>query len=194
MGLASGLSLAFLISGGLIAERLQAGSVFYGLLIDVAVLLVSLAVMTLTSRPLTLRFSALSARGAAGPVLRLRPVALLIPQVLGAIAGICLTHVVLRHSGVPALSWMCECAPQLVNDSVAVLGVLIAIWACAGQRVTIALLAAMFALLLCYGATHTQWHVDHPPFTFQTTIQELVAGQVLAVATGLLAFRRFSFA
>jgi hypothetical protein len=80
----------------------------------------------------------------------------------------------------------------LVNDAVAVLGVFAAIWAFATRRVGIALLVTLFALLLCYGVTQARWHVDHAPFAFETTIQELVVGQVLAVATGLFAFRRFS--
>jgi len=189
----SGLSLALLISSGLIAERLRAGNMNSALLIDVVVLFASLVVMTLVSRPLSIRFAAISANGEIEGVVRMRLAVLLLPQAAGALGGVALAHAVLRHSGVSALGWMCECPPQLVNDAVAVLGVFAAIWAFATRRVGMTLLVIMFALLLGYGATQAHWHVDHAPFAFDTTIQELVVGQVLAVATGLLAFRRFSF-
>jgi hypothetical protein len=188
----SGLILALLVSAGLIAERLCAGSFDSALLINVLVLCASVIVMTLTSRPRALRFVALTDGGRVDGVVRTRLTLQLLPQAVGALGGIVLAHAALRHSGASALAWMCECPPQLVNDAVAVLGVFAAIWAFATRRVGIALLVTLFALLLCYGVTQTRWHVDHAPFAFETTIQELVVGQVLAVATGLFAFRRFS--
>jgi hypothetical protein len=192
LAFSSGLSLSLLISTGLIAERLRAGSLNAALLINVLVFCCSLIVMTLTSRPLALRFAERAESGDVRGAMRLRVAPLLLVQALGALGGVTLAHAVLRHSGASALAWMCECPPQLVNDAVAVLGVFIAIWAFAARRAGIALLLGLFVLLLCYGATQAHWHVDRAPFAFKTTIQELVVGQVLAVATGLLAFRRFS--
>jgi hypothetical protein len=189
----SGLSLALLISAGLIAERLRAGSFDSALLINALVLCASVVVMTMNSRPIALRFVSLTDSGRADGVLRMRRVLLLVPQAVGALAGVALAHAALRHSGTSALTWMCECPPQLVNDAVAVLGVFAAVWAFAARRVDVWLLVSIFALLLWYGVTQSRWHVDHAPFAFEKTIQELVVAQVLAVATGLLAFRRFSF-
>lgn len=192
LAFASGLGLGLVISSGLIAERLEAGSFRAALPIDVAVLLASVAVLSLTSRPLKLRFVEVSGAGRLGEPVRLRPALVLLLQAAGGAVGAALAHALLWQSHAPALGWMCEHAPQLMNDAVAISGVLAAIWACASRRLVVPCLAAMLTLLLWYGKTRSHWHVDRAPFAFELTIQELVVAQVLAVASGLLAFRRFS--
>jgi hypothetical protein len=88
---------------------------------------------------------------------------------------------------------MSEQPPQFVNDAVAALGTLAAVRAFASRSVSPYMLIVMFGLLLGYRITGQLWHVDRAPHLFQASIQELVAAQVIAAATGLLAFRRFSF-
>jgi hypothetical protein len=107
-------------------------------------------------------------------------------------SGIALVHLLLKFSRFSALRWMSEQPAQFVNDGVAALGTLAAVWACASKPVRTSLLLEMFGLLLLYRATGHLWHVDHAPRVFRTSIQELVAAQVIAAATGLLAFRKFS--
>jgi hypothetical protein len=88
---------------------------------------------------------------------------------------------------------MSEQPPRFVNDAVAVLGTLAAIRAFASRSVSPYMLIVMFGLLLSYRITGQLSHVDRAPHLFQASIQELAAAQVIAAATGLLAFRRFSF-
>lgn len=189
-----GLLLACVVSAGIIGERLRAGSVRTALLVDVIVLLAGISATMLTARPLNMRFEELRDDGKAPLVTRLRPSVVLILQVVGVTCGITLTHLVLRQSHATALSWMCECAPQFVNDVIASLGTLAAVWACASRRIRMDLLVATLGVLLLYGLTRRYWHVDRAPFRFEMPIQELVVAQVIATATGLLAFRRFSSA
>lgn len=187
-----GLLLACVISAGVIGERLRAGSVRTALLVDVIVLFAGILATTLTARPLNVRFEELRDGGEAPLVTRLRPSVILALQIAGIACGITLAHIVLKRSHVSALAWMCECPPQFVNDAIASLGTLAAVWACASRRIRMDLLIVMFGVLLLYGLTRRHWHVDRAPFGFEMPIQELVVAQVVATATGLLAFRRFS--
>lgn len=187
-----GFILAALVSAGVVGERLRAGSVHTALIVDALVLVAGIVVTTLTSRPLNLLFAAISNDGDAPILMRLRPSVVAVPQLVGMMSGIALVHLILRRSNVSALTWMCECPPQFVNDIVATVGTFAAVWACAARRIRIDLLIATLGLLLLYGHTRQHWHVDRAPFPFEMTIQELVVAQVIATATGLLAFRRFS--
>jgi hypothetical protein len=189
-----GLLLASLISAGVIGERLQAGSVRTALLVDLVVLVAGIFTTVLTARPLNVRFEELSRDGRVPTVTRLRPSVIMALQIVGIACGIGLVHLMLKQSHASALSWMCECPPQFVNDAVATLGTLAAVWACASRRLRMDLLIGTLGILLLYGFTRHHWHVDRAPFSFELTIQELVVAQVIATATGLLAFRRFSSA
>jgi hypothetical protein len=189
-----GFLLATSVSAGVVSERLRAGSVRTALIVDLVVLVAGVLATTLTSRPLNVLFEDTPNDGKAPTITRLRPSIIVVSQVVGTACGITLVHLVLERSNVRALSWMCECPPQFVNDAVATLGTLAAVWSCAFRRLRMDLLIATLAILLLYGFTRHHWHVDHSPFRFEMTIQELVIAQVIATATGLLAFRRFSSA
>jgi hypothetical protein len=184
-----GLLLSITTSAGVVAERLLGGNVEAALSVDVAVLGVAILAMTLTSRPLATFFGDTED---ANWLVRLRSGAVLLPQLLGVLSGIALVHLSLRYSGFSALQWMSERPAQFINDAVAALGTLAAVWACASRPLRMCLLLEMLGLLLLYRATGQHWHVDHAPRVFRASIQELVAAQVIAAATGLLAFRKFS--
>ena len=190
LAFASGLLVAVTVSSGVVWERVLGGNVHAALAVDVLVLCAAVVAASLTSRPLNVIFT--DARGTTGGA-RLRSAVILAHQLLGVACGIGMVHVALKHSGIQALSWMSECPAQLVNDAVAAMGTLIAIWVCASHRLRWGLLIQMLGMLLLYGATRQHWHADRAPFTFQTSIQDLVVSQVVAASTGLLAFRRFSF-
>jgi len=183
-----GLLLAGTTSAGVVAERLLGGSIHAALSVDVIVLGVAILAMTFTSRPLVTSFGDADAHAVA----RLRSSVVLLPQLLGVLCGIALVHLALRYSCFSALWWMSERPAQFVNDGVAALGTLTAVWACASRPLRMCLLLEMVGLLLLYRATGQHWHVDRAPRVFQASIQELVAAQVIAAATGLLAFRKFS--
>jgi len=181
--------LSITTSAGVVAERLLGGNIQAALSVDVIVLGVAILAMTLTSRPLSTFFgNAEDARW----LVRLRSGLVLLPQLIGVLSGVALVHLSLRYSGFSALKWMSERPAQFVNDGVAALGTLAAVWACASKPLRMCLLLEMLGLLLLYHATGQHWHADHAPHAFRASIQELVAAQVIAAATGLLAFRRFS--
>lgn len=189
-----GFLLATSVSAGVVSERLRAGSVRTALVVDLVVLVAGILATTLTSRPLNVLFEDVSNDDSAPRIVRLRPSILVVSQIVGTACGVTLVHFVLERSHASALSWMCECPPQFVNDAVATLGTLAAVWSCAFRRLRMDLLIATLGVLLLYGFTRQHWHVDRSPFRFEMTIQELVVAQVVATATGLLAFRRFSSA
>ncbi len=184
-----GLLLSLTTSAGVVAERLLGGNIQAALSADVIVLGVAIVAVTLTSRPLVTFFGDTSD---ASWLVRLRARVLIGPQLLGVVSGVALVHISLRYSGFSALQWMSERPAQFVNDAVAALGTLAAVWACASKPVRTYLLLEMFGLLLLYRATGHLWHLDRAPHVFRASIQELVAAQVIAAATGLLAFRKFS--
>ncbi len=114
--------------------------------------------------------------------------ALVVAQVLGAAVGIALVHATLRREVVGAMPWLSERPAQLVNDVVAVSGLLALVWASASRLDTRIFVIALL-VMTAYRATASAWHLDHAPHGFQTTIQELVVAQFVAAAIGLLVFR-----
>lgn len=186
----AGLLVAVTVSAGMVWERVLGGNLRAALVVNALVLGIGVLAANLTSRPLNVF---LADAAATSDAMRIRASAILGPQLLGLASGIGLVHVLLKHSGIQALSWMSECPAQLVNDAVAAVGTLVAIWVCASRDLRLDLLVPMLGMLLCYGITRQHWHVDHAPFVFQASIQDLVVGQVIAASSGMLAFRRFSF-
>ncbi|HVX90305.1 MAG TPA: hypothetical protein VHC20_01575 [Candidatus Paceibacterota bacterium] len=185
-----GFVVSTTVSAGLVCERVRVGSACLAIVIDLCVLGVAAVAMVFTSRPLHVAFVDVDNPENA---IRLRFAVLSIFQVLGAATGIALVHETLIHSGVDALRWMIESPPQLINDAVAVTGVLIAIRACASRQVRLNQMIQMLGILTVYGATRHLWHADHAPFPFKLSIQDLVVSQVLTAATGLVALRHVAF-
>jgi hypothetical protein len=160
-----GLLLSIVASGGIVGERVVLGRVTVGI---VATAVATLAVMV-----------------TAGAATRR---ALLVPQVLGAVTGVVLVHVLLRHGALGTFPWLSEAPPQLVNDAVAVSGLLALTWACAGELEPGMLLAALVVATL-YRATAPMWHVDHVPGALQATVQQFVVAQLVAVAFAVGVYR-----
>ncbi|HVZ34330.1 MAG TPA: hypothetical protein VG963_18005 [Polyangiaceae bacterium] len=186
-----GLLVAFVSSSGLVSNRLSGGRLPNAILGDIVVLCAVVVTKTLTARPLNVSFEQ-STCGAPVATPPRHLYAILVAQCAGATLGTVAVHALLMRSGLSSLAWMCECPPQLMNDAVATFGALAAVWACVSRKLRIELLIGALGVLLMYGSTRHHWHVDRAPFAFEWTIQELVVAQVIAVATGLLAFRRFA--
>lgn len=164
MAFALGLLLSLVASGGILGERVVLGRLTVGVVSTAAA---TVAVML------------------AGPASRRAPV---VPQLLGAVAGIALVHVLLRHGMLGTFPWLSEAPPQLVNDAVAVAGLLALTWACAGELDPGKLLAAL-VLATLYRATAPMWHVDHVQGTLQATVQQFVVAQLVAVACAVGVYR-----
>lgn len=191
LAFACGLLISAVTSGGLVSERLSAGRLRNAVLIDLVVLCIAIVALVVTARRFNVSFIDVAEDGSVRVVTRLRSAAVLVPQITGASCGIVLVHMILKKSGAGSLLWMRECPAQFMNDAVAVFGTLAAVWACASRRLRMDMLAATLCALLVYGATRQHWHVDRAPFVFEWSIQQIVVARVIAVATGLLAFRRF---
>ncbi len=165
MAFGIGLLLAVVASGGIVGERVVLGRVTVGI---VATAAATLAVMLV-----------------AGSATRRAPRG---PQVLGAVTGIVLVHVLLRHGALGTFPWLSEAPPQLVNDAVAVSGLLALTWACAGELDPGMLLAAL-VLATLYRATAPMWHVDRVPGALPATVQQFVVAQLVAVAFAVGVYR-----
>jgi len=190
LSFAVGLLLGAGASGSVVGERLSLGDVRWSGAALVLVFALSVVGLALTAWPLSRSFVDME----SGAEERLRPLAILAAQIAGAVCGIGLIHVILRASGPAALAWMSKSPAELVNDVTAVSGLLTAVWACSTRQLRVDWLWVMLCVLLLYRQTTPHWHLDHAPHAFQATVQQLVAAQFIAVATGLLAFRRFGAA
>ena len=166
------------------------GDLRYAAFECLGLLVLGVVALALTASPLSVSFGDTQ----SGARERLRPLFILGAQVSGALCGVALIHLLLRASGLPALSWMSSSPAELVNDAIAVGGALTAVWACSSRELRLDWLWAMLCVLLLYRHTTPLWHLDHPPQLFRATVQELVAAQFIALTTGLLAFRRFGAA
>ena len=187
---AVGLVLGGASSSGVVAERLSIGNLQWAGVATATLLVLSVVAVALTALPLSMSFEDAD----SGAREQFRPTLMLAAQVGGALCGIALVHGLLRASNTHALAWMSNSPAELVNDVIATAGVLTAVWACATRGPRVDWLWSMLCVLLLYRQTTPHWHLDHPPHVFQVTVQELVAAQFVALATGLLAFRRFGAA
>ena len=188
----AGLLLALATSGGIAGERISRGAPNVALFANVIATLAALVAVIPTMRRALVSFAEQrdteSARGGSFRVARLHPLAVLVPQILGAAAGIALVHLVLRSSSLGALPWLSERPAQFMNDVVAVSGLLALVWACANGLDPRLLVFAFIGITL-YRATAHLWHLDHAPGGFQMSVQELVVAQFVAAALALGVFR-----
>ncbi len=179
-GLAVGLLLALATSGGIAEERVTRGAFDVALIANAITTVVSLAAVVLMAR----RGRGSFARGSR-PV---QALALLGPQLLGAVAGIALVHVLLHREALATLPWLSERPAQFVNDAVAICSVLALVWASAAGLDT-RLLVLAFLGVTAYRMTSSIWHVDDAPGGFHTSVQECVVAQFVAAALALGVFR-----
>jgi hypothetical protein len=178
----SGAMLAFVTSAGIAGVRLTRGDTQVALVANgvtsCASLLTLVAAMTCV---------ALTARVRAP---RPRLSAVLIAQALGAAVGIATVHAWLHDRVGGTSRWLSESPAQFVNDGVALVATLAAVWACAHRTLQPAVLVAGAGVVTFYCATAAQWHVD--AFTVAAravSVQELVAAQFFGVGLALVLFR-----
>jgi hypothetical protein len=183
-----GLLVALATSAGIAGERITEGDFGVALAANAAGTIVAILALVLTMRPLLAFLAEVPAGEEDERLYRVGRGALVVAQVLGAAAGIGLVHLVLRREVVGAMPWLSERPAQLVNDVVAVSGLLALVWASANRLDTRVLVIALL-VMTAYRATASAWHLDHAPHGFQTTIQELVVAQFVAAALGLVVFR-----
>jgi len=129
---------------------------------------------------------------AVGPQAHSRRVTSLVTsQAIGALVGVLVIHALVWR-GLDAHPWLREHPRQLVNDLVAVFGVLAFVWGCAQKPIRPQLMIAGLVLVLGYELTAGYWHIDAPvPVTQELawSVQRFVGSEVTASGVGVLAFR-----
>jgi hypothetical protein len=107
----AGAALGIVTSGGIVEERLSAGSPHVGVVVNALVTFASILTLGLLHRraPLVAR--------------------VIVPQVAGAALGVLGIHLALRWGWIAGAPWLAERPAQLVNDAVAVLATLMVLWA-----------------------------------------------------------------
>jgi cytosine/uracil/thiamine/allantoin permease len=177
-----GLLLALTTSAGIAGERVTHGAFVAGVLANASATFAAILALLPTMRWRLVTFA-----DPSEPRMdrrRLHALFLLIPQVLGAAAGIVLVHIFLRREMQGNLPWLSEGPGQFVNDLVAVSGLLALIWACANGLDARVLVLAIIGVTL-YRLTSPMWHLDHAPGGFHTSVQELVVAELGAAALAL---------
>jgi hypothetical protein len=170
----AGAALGAVISGGLVEERLSAGSVPVGAVVNALITLAAIVTLGLLYR-----------RGAhAAPLV-------VLPQAVGAAVGVIAVHLALRCGWVHGAAWLAERPAQLVNDAVEVFAILTVVWACA-NRWDPRLLAVALAVALLYRVTGSFWHLDAAPRGFLVTVQDLVMAQLACAALALPLYERMT--
>ena len=184
----TGFALAIVVSGGIVHQRVLGSTAGGALGANALTTLVAVAAVLATVRTFLTSFDA----RAFAPGARERRLTWLVAgQTVGAIAGVLATHAVLLHD-LAAHPWLREHPRQLVNDLVAVFGVLAFVWACAQKPIRPAVMVAGLAVVLGYELTGTYWHLDAPAPVAQDlawSVQRFVGSEVTASGIGVLAFR-----
>jgi len=160
-----GLFLALAASGGIAGERVTLGRLAIGLVANATATVAAIVVARTTME-----------RG--------HPLAVLVPQLVGAAAGVALVHLLIQRAALGEYPWLTEGPAQLVNDAVAVTGLLALAWACA-RDLNPYLLGLAFLVVTAYRMTSSMWHLDQAPGAFHATVQQLVVAQLVGAAIGL---------
>ncbi len=168
-----GAVVAVAASAGLVGERMTRSAPPIVLLANAVVTLAAvLAIAVVMRRPKEGRYAP----------------AAIVPQVAGAVFGIAAVHLAVRAVG--TAPWLSERPAQMMNDAVAVFGLLAIVWACAHQ-LDARVLVAVLACVTLYRATSPLWHLDRAPGGYAISIQQLVVAQLVAAALALGVFRMF---
>lgn len=185
LGPLTGFLLAVVVSSGILGQRMLGTTAVTAVIANTATTLAAVAAVLLTVRSYVASID--GAAGAAG--LRDRRVELIGLQAFGAVAGVFLIHALAVES-IAWHPWLRENPRQLVNDLVAVFGVLAFVWACARKPIRTDLMIAGLAVVLGYEMSSGCWHLDAPPpHVVSWSVQRFVGSEVTASGLGVLAFR-----
>jgi hypothetical protein len=182
----TGLLLALATSGGIAEERVTLGAPHVALLVNAVTTVAALVAVVITMRRTRVFF--VGEAGRDRPLGRLYALAVLAPQIVGAVVGVVLVHAALHYEVVAAVPWLSERPAQFVNDAVAVAGFLALVWASA-DGLDVRVLVVALVGVTAYKLTSATWHVDRAPGGVYASIQELVVAQLVAAALALGLFR-----
>lgn len=185
LAFAVGLILAFATSAGIAAERVTRGSFGASLVANAGATIAAILALVPTMRHRTITFVELPVADEGIALRRLHAMVVLVPQVVGAVLGVTLVHALVRHARLDA-PWLSEKPAQLMNDAVAVAGLLALVWAAARELDARILVLALVGVTM-YRLTAPYWHLDAA--VFQTSVQQLVVAELVAAAFALGLFR-----
>lgn len=183
LGAATGFSLALVVSCGILLQRVLGFTAANAIAANTVTTLVAVAAAVATVRTYLGSFDR-----ATDPSPR---EGLVTSQAIGALLGVLAIHALVWRD-LTAHPWLREHPRQLVNDLVAVFGVLAFVWGCAQKAIRPHVMIAGLTLVLGYELTAAYWHVDAPvPMTRELawSVQRFVGSEVTASGIGVLAFR-----
>ena len=208
LGAATGFGLALVVSCGILLQRVLGSTAANAIAANTVTTLVAVAAVLATVRTYLTSFDpatfdpsvpphaavgpSVPPHAAVGPQAHSRRVTSLVTsQAIGALVGVLVIHALVWR-GLDAHPWLREHPRQLVNDLVAVFGVLAFVWGCAQKPIRPQLMIAGLVLVLGYELTAGYWHIDAPvPVTQELawSVQRFVGSEVTASGVGVLAFR-----
>jgi hypothetical protein len=172
--------MALATSAGIAGERLTRAALPMVVLANAVATLAGVLAIVVTMRPMLVSFED------AARTKKVHALAVLVPQIVGAVIGIAAVHLVLQKELLGSAPWLSERPAQLMNDAVAVFGLLAIVWACA-RELDARLLVVALAGVTLYRVTSPLWHVDQALGAY--SIQQLVVAQLVAGAFALGVFR-----
>ena len=198
LGAATGFGLALVVSCGILLQRVLGSTATNAIAANTVTTLVAVAAVLATVRTFLTTFDpatfdpSVPPHAAVGPQARdHRVTSLVTSQAIGALLGVLAIHALVWR-GLDAHPWLREHPRQVVNDFVAVFGVLAFVWGCAQKPLRPQVMIAGLALVLGYELTAAYWHIDAPvPVAHELawSVQRFVGSEVTASGVGVLAFR-----
>lgn len=208
LGGLTGFGLALVVSGGILLQRVLGSTAANAIAANTVTTLVAVAAVLATVRTYLTAFDPVtfdpsvpphaavgpigsSPRSREAPARDRRVTSLVTSQAIGALLGVLAIHALVWR-GIDAHPWLREDPRQLVNDLVAVFGVLAFVWGCAQKPIRPHVMIAGLVLVLGYELTAGYWHIDAPvPVTEELawSVQRFVGSEVTASGVGVLAFR-----
>lgn len=187
LGGLTGFGFALVVSCGIVHQRLLGSTTTSALAANTLTTLVAVVALLATVRTFMASYGPIT----FGPRSQQRITTIALGQAVGALLAVLAIHAFVLQE-LDAHPWLREHPRQLVNDLVAVFGVLAFVWGCSQKPIRLQLMVAGLALVLGYEATAGYWHLDAPlpeDPGLAWSIQRFVGGEVTASGIGVLTFR-----
>ncbi len=189
LGGVSGFGLAFVVSFGILIQRIAGLTVVSAAFANAVTTLIAVVVVLVTVRTFLTSFES---EELAAPLRERRIRHLLLSQSAGAVAAVVVMHLVVYWAAMQSNPWLREHPRQLVNDMVGVFAILLFVWGCAQKPLRLEPMVVGLGLVLVYECTARLWHLDArgpEAHVMPWSIQQFVGGEVTATGIGVLAFR-----
>jgi glycerol uptake facilitator-like aquaporin len=201
-GTATALLLAAIVGSGILADRLASGNVAIALLANTVATGAALVALILTFGPISgahLNPAVTLANASQGGLPWREVPGYIAAQVVGAIAGVCIAHLMFELPAMTVAQQARSGPPQVLSEFVATFGLLAVVWGCSRRSDAVPFAVGAYITAACWFTASTSF--ANPAVTAARALTDtftgiapadvpgFVAGQLLGAAAATVLFR-----